>query len=160
MSSEIYSISNDIASGSLDISTLRSEISADPAVPNSTYMIAKGDVLEIFFAIGLSPSEKIALDNIVLIHPQISPDNPDNDGSWNNDTNPTANDDSTIGVSVGDIWVNTVTLEGFMCVDNSVGQSVWRSTTASGPILDYLFDTLGQLIYITRPPSRSQVLTV
>lgn len=39
---------------------------------------------------------------------------------------PTANDDSTLGYSIGSVWINTVTDKNYTCVDATSGSAVWR----------------------------------
>lgn len=43
--------------------------------------------------------------------------------------NPTVNDDVTLGFGVGDQWVNTVTNEAYICVDNTDGAAIWKYIT-------------------------------
>ena len=42
------------------------------------------------------------------------------------DSNPTANDDQTIGYYIGTIWVNTSTKKSFISVSDTVGAAVWK----------------------------------
>ncbi len=44
-------------------------------------------------------------------------------------TDPTSNDDISLGYSVGSLWVNVSTDEGFQCVDNTDGVAIWESIT-------------------------------
>lgn len=46
---------------------------------------------------------------------------------------PTVNDDSTIGVQVGDHWRNSSTKELFLCEDNSTSAAVWSSISKLFP---------------------------
>lgn len=50
---------------------------------------------------------------------------------------PTINDDSSDGYSVGSVWVNTSTDKAFTCVDATAGAAVW-STGGGSDILDKL----------------------
>lgn len=45
-------------------------------------------------------------------------------------TNPTVNDDSGDGYSVGSVWINTTTRQVFTCEDATVGAAVWLSMRA------------------------------
>lgn len=44
-------------------------------------------------------------------------------------TNPTINDDSSLGYSAGSRWINTATEEEFVCTEAAVGTAIWLSTT-------------------------------
>jgi len=44
---------------------------------------------------------------------------------------PTANDDTAGGYSVGSLWINTITDEVFVCADSTTGSAVWVSITQS-----------------------------
>jgi hypothetical protein len=41
-------------------------------------------------------------------------------------TDPTVNSDTTIGVRIGDVWINTATGMEFRCISNADGASIWR----------------------------------
>ena len=43
-------------------------------------------------------------------------------------TNPTINDDSTLGYSIGSIWVNTVGKSSYFCVDATATEAKWNKT--------------------------------
>lgn len=47
------------------------------------------------------------------------------------DRDPTVNDDASAGFGVGDVVVNTVSGEQFVCVDNASGAAVWREATSA-----------------------------
>lgn len=47
-------------------------------------------------------------------------------------TDPTTTDDSSAGYAVLSFWLNTVSGEIFMCVDNTASAAVWTSITSSG----------------------------
>lgn len=53
--------------------------------------------------------------------------------SLNNETttNPTINDDVTLGYSAGSIWMNTTTDTGYLCTDATDGAAVWLEITAA-----------------------------
>lgn len=43
-------------------------------------------------------------------------------------SNPTANHDSVAGYSIGSQWFNTSTKKGYICVDSTVAQAIWKKT--------------------------------
>lgn len=47
-------------------------------------------------------------------------------------TNPTTDDDYSLGYRVGSQWTNISSGEIFQCVDPSNGSAVWKNLTASG----------------------------
>lgn len=47
--------------------------------------------------------------------------------------NPTAQNDSSDGAGIGDIWVNTSTNAVFICAGNTVGSAVWGAGAATFP---------------------------
>lgn len=47
-------------------------------------------------------------------------------------SDPAVTDDETIGILVGDHWINGTSNEVFMCTDASEGAAVWTSLTAGG----------------------------
>lgn len=47
-------------------------------------------------------------------------------GYWSGAVDPTVNDDTTNGTRVGDIWVNTATLNVFDCLAITDGAAVWQ----------------------------------
>jgi hypothetical protein len=51
------------------------------------------------------------------------------DTIWEDTVDPTVNDDSSIGLQVGDEWRNTSTGEVFFISDTSIGAAVWNSST-------------------------------
>ncbi len=48
------------------------------------------------------------------------------------DSNPTVNDDRTLGYYIGTIWVNTTTKVSFISVNDAVGAAVWHAVDAIG----------------------------
>ena len=42
---------------------------------------------------------------------------------------PTVNDDNNVPYLIGSRWVNTITDKHWICVDNSVGDAIWKETT-------------------------------
>lgn len=44
-------------------------------------------------------------------------------------SNPTVNDDTTLGYHIGDLWVNTGDNGSFICVDNAEGAADWNEFT-------------------------------
>lgn len=46
-------------------------------------------------------------------------------------TNPTVNDDVTLGYVIGSRWINSVTSCVYVCTDNSVGAAKWKIKTSS-----------------------------
>jgi|WetSurSiteA1Bulk_404760.scaffolds.fasta_scaffold00619_2 hypothetical protein len=51
---------------------------------------------------------------------------------------PTSGDDSADGYSVGSVWIDNTADKGYMCVDSTVGMSVWKemaSATGAGDVL-------------------------
>ena len=77
--------------------------------------------------------------------------------SFEEPRNPTANDDLDFGVLPTNLWLNTVSHQIWVNVSNIVGDAVWKEY---GFYADFLFDSEGKLVYIKRPPERSQLLTV
>lgn len=53
-------------------------------------------------------------------------------------TDPTVNDDSSEGYSVGSRWINTASDTEFVCVDASVGAAVWVRTTNESQALEVI----------------------
>ena len=47
-------------------------------------------------------------------------------------TNPSTSNDTVEGYSIGSRWINVSTDEEFVCVDDTSGSAVWKSTTATG----------------------------
>lgn len=47
-------------------------------------------------------------------------------------SNPTVNDDRNDNFIVGSRWINTSTLEEYVCVDNTQTSAVWKPTTTGG----------------------------
>jgi len=48
---------------------------------------------------------------------------------YENASNPTVNDDVTLGYKWGDIWKNTTDNGVFICVDETDGAAVWKEFT-------------------------------
>lgn len=48
---------------------------------------------------------------------------------WQSSTNPNANSDSSAGYGVGDLWLNTITLDMFWCVSSAVGSAIWKQVS-------------------------------
>jgi len=46
-------------------------------------------------------------------------------------SDPGTGDDVNDGWDVGDLWVNTTSKEGFLCLNNTASAAVWKSTTSS-----------------------------
>jgi len=59
---------------------------------------------------------------------QVGLGNLDNTKSNSTTSDPSANDDSSGGYSIGSRWYNTSTKDEFVCLDASVGTAVWKST--------------------------------
>lgn len=55
--------------------------------------------------------------------------------------NPTVNDDRSIGYLNGARWLNNVTLEMFVLVDNTPGAAIWTSITSGGAASPFSIDT-------------------
>lgn len=45
---------------------------------------------------------------------------------WTSASDPSVSSDSTIGVRVGDTWINTATQNMFTCTSNAAGAAAWR----------------------------------
>ncbi len=56
---------------------------------------------------------------------------------------PTVTDDDEAGYSIGSIWVNTVTLRSFQCVDDATGAAIWRASGGSSPLLAWGNNSVG-----------------
>lgn len=165
MASEFYTVSIDIISGSVDVSTLREEIIADPVVPNSSYIIYREaiDQVEIAFPIALNSTEKTALDAVVANHPTIDTGNPDETtGTYKENRDPTFSDDLSADIGLGDIWINQISNTAFINVDNTIGAAQWDEVGSgnAGNFDDIIWITSGELVYIIRPPNRSEVITI
>lgn len=50
-------------------------------------------------------------------------------------SNPTVNDDSADGYSIGSRWINTATDTEFVCVDATLGAAVWVQTTNENQVM-------------------------
>lgn len=59
---------------------------------------------------------------------------------------PTVNDDVTFGYTVGSHWYNVSTDEVFVCLDDSDGAAVWRSTTAAGGMVTGVSKNSGAVV--------------
>lgn len=132
MATEVYSISGDITSGSVDISLLRQEIISDGGIPTPEYLIAEGDVLTISFAVAPTAGEKTALDAVVLAHPQEVEELNFGSGSHEADRVPTLNDDESVGVHPGDIWVDSDTQDLYICTRDDTGNAAWFFASGGG----------------------------
>lgn len=51
-------------------------------------------------------------------------------------TNPTVNDDYSLGYSSGSIWINTLTAETFTCTSSLVGAAIWNQTSGGTATLN------------------------
>jgi len=129
MASEVYSVSGDTATGTVYFMALRQEIIDDPVVPASESILVHGDVLTIYFALALNPTEKAALDAVVAAHPLSTSEteNPDaGTQSFAYERDPGVDDDFvTLGAQRGDIWVNLLTGTTYLCHSTETGSAVW-----------------------------------
>lgn len=130
-----YTVSVDVASGSVDTSLLTQEIVNDPVVPSTVaYCRVDGDNLRVDFgAVTLNATEKSALDSLVQNHPTETEDSDAGTGSLSRQVDPTITDDADDGVQVGDIWVNESTDSYFICLDNTIGAAVWSPGSTGNP---------------------------
>jgi hypothetical protein len=83
---------------------------------------------------------KSALDEIVVLN------NP------SDTTDPTVTDDANAGYKVFSKWVNTVTTEIWICLDNTVGAAVWEKSTLT-------IDDLGSAALVNMGTGASQLRT-
>jgi hypothetical protein len=129
MASEVYSVSGDTATGVVYFIALRQEIIDDPVAPASDSILVNGDVLTLYFASALNPTEKAALDAVVGAHPagSVETRNPDaGTQSYAYPRDPGVGDDSdTLGAQRGDVWLNTLTGAAYICQSNDTGAAVW-----------------------------------
>lgn len=51
--------------------------------------------------------------------------------NFNGIINPTPNDDSSLGYSIGSRWLNNATQQEYLCYDNSINNSLWKLSSAS-----------------------------
>ena len=139
MAQYTYTISVDVLSGSVDTSLLTQEIINDPIVPASVeYCRIDDDTLIVDFgAVVLNVTEENALDALVLNHPTETEDQDDGTAGFTREVDPTATDDETENIQVGDTWVNQTTDQTFVCVDNTPGAAIWNpQVTASATLTD------------------------
>lgn len=77
-------------------------------------------------------------------------------GATNSTIDPTVNDDDspTKGYVAGDLWVNTTSNEGFICLDSTTGAAIWQSllSTAGGGKLVAHTENLNNAWITTSPP--------
>lgn len=126
MALEVYSVSEDTATGSVYFKTLQVEVEADPVVPPPLYILIEGDALSFSFSEALTPTEKSALDTLVSLHPQSSYIEASVGlASHNSSVDPTVLEDVSRGIQVGDQWLNWTTDTTFICFDNTLGGAVW-----------------------------------
>ncbi len=48
---------------------------------------------------------------------------------WEDTAGPTVSDDSSLGVGVGDVWIDITNQAGYWCTSNAVGAAVWKKVT-------------------------------
>lgn len=66
---------------------------------------------------------------------------------FNQAVDPTASNDITQGYKVGSRWVNTTLDKEFVCVDNSTGAAVWRTSTGIESVFDDPSPQLGGTLW-------------
>ena len=76
-----------------------------------------------------------AAANLIITAYQNQPDQDAFYGIKNNftaESNPTVNDDQTIGYWPGSIWIVTASERVYFCIENDVGTAVWRNVSSGG----------------------------
>jgi hypothetical protein len=105
---------------------------ADPQTPLTTWVDGKGDLL-----VGTAADTAARLAAAANGATVVTASGETTGLKWqlNNPgsaSDPTVNDDSGDGYSIGSRWYNTSTDKEFVCLDVSVGAAVWKETTAVG----------------------------
>ncbi len=59
---------------------------------------------------------------------------------------PTVNEDSDDGYTVGSMWINVTDDRAFVCLDASVGNAIWRETTKRSILSDSVFPASGDFV--------------
>jgi len=132
-----YSISADTATGAVNSEQLWSELLAlavaNPGFPALSNITTELDDLAIYYASALSGAQETLLTGAVATHtpaPPIAP-SPTIENQITT-TNPTANDDDSLGFQPGVRWLNISSPGEFVCTDATAGAAVWTSTTSGG----------------------------
>jgi len=132
-----YSISSDTATGAVNSEQLWSQLLAlavaNPGFPALSNITTELDDLAIYYASALSGPQETLLTGAVAAHtpaPPIAP-SPTIENQITN-TNPTANDDDSLGFQPGVRWLNISSPGEFVCTDATAGAAVWTSTTSGG----------------------------
>ena len=132
-----YSISGDTATGAVNSEQLWTELLAlavaNPGYPALTNIATELDDLAIYYATPLSAGQETLLTGAVAAHTPAAPvaPSPTTQNQVTN-TDPTANDDDSLGYQPSVRWLNVTSQEEFVCVDSSTGAAVWASTTSGG----------------------------
>ena len=132
-----YSISGDTATGAVDNGQLWDELLAiavaNPGFPALENVASELDVLSVFYAGALSAPQEALLTGAVGAHtpaPPVSPQ-PTIENQLRT-TDPTVNDDDSLGYAPGVRWLNVTGQSEFITTDSTAGAAVWKATTSGG----------------------------
>lgn len=123
-----YSVDGDFPNQVVGEDLLLEEIagsSISQAVTDLNIGISGSDNADITFADTLTGPETTTLDGIVAVHSGEQSAAVAGTSDLGTTVDPTSSDDSSSGVGVGAIWVNTVTDSAFICRDSTVDAAIW-----------------------------------
>lgn len=130
MAAEVYSVSADTTSGTVDVTLLRREIEANgtlgPIIANLDYILVEGDVLTLEWNPALNAGEQAALTSVVNAHISLTAIEGEQRKVYTASTPPTVNDDIDREVDIGDLWIDTAANKIYGCSDNADGAAVWN----------------------------------
>ena len=125
-----FTIATSFPNARVDSTRLTSEILASSIISASLRHIdTDSGVCSVWFSGPLSGPDQTTLDSLVAVHSGNPPDYV-TAASQGIDRAPTATDDFSKGVQVGALWLDTLTSNWYVCVDNTTGAAVWKNTTA------------------------------
>lgn len=129
---ESYTISIDFING-VNIGQLFDEILNSSISTNLLTINRDDDDLNIDFSSIITAGEKTILDNIITSHSIVEQFKTTADPISNleSTTNPTTNDDISLGYGPGSIWINKNTSNIFTCVDGTLNNAVWKENSQS-----------------------------
>lgn len=125
-----YTITTAFPAARVDSTRFTSEILASSISSASLrYIATDSGTCSIWFSGPISGPDQSTLDALVAVHSGNPPDST-TAASQGVARAPTATDDSSKGVQTGDTWLDTLTSNWYVCVDNTTGAAVWKNTTA------------------------------
>jgi len=123
-----FQIKKSMFSNGVRIDKLKTELSAVDIKSQFTDIIDRPRTIEFITDFSVGMTDFNLINSVVSSHDGT----PDPDSALNNVTaitNPTVNDDVSVGYSVGSRWINQTADKEYVCVDSTDGAAVWKETT-------------------------------